>query len=222
MTYPTHRRYGIGVALIGCMILYATGIRNINYYLMLSIALQYSKMGALLPDVDHDWEYVKEKTVPNFIFNKLIHLTGGKHRSRHTHSVDITVIINIIAWVLPKYLFEINVLTNEVDMVLLSTMLVGLGMGLISHIICDALNGVGVYLFCWGKWKVSLLPTKILAIRFKNKSLRWLNKPLHKLDREINSNFHTGGVWESLVEKVAKYTNIVLGILAIIFPYIIK
>ena len=49
----------------------------------------FSVIEALFPDVDHVWKNVKEKTAVNWLVNKFIHITGGTHRSRHTHSWDL-------------------------------------------------------------------------------------------------------------------------------------
>ena len=92
MTYPTHRQYAICFAFLTSMLVYKYSLSEINYYLALPIILMASKYGALFPDLDHIWQNVKEKTVPNWIINKLIHITGGKHRSWQTHSIDILAI----------------------------------------------------------------------------------------------------------------------------------
>ena len=103
MTAPTHRQYSICFALIANMLLYIYGITEINYYLALPIMLMASRSGALFPDVDHNWQNVKDKTVVNWFINKLIHITGGKHRSWQTHSIDIVVIFCFLSYILPNY-----------------------------------------------------------------------------------------------------------------------
>ena len=81
-------------------------LTEINYYLTIPVLLATAKYGALFPDVDHTWQNVKEKTVPNWIINKLIHLTGGKHRSWQTHSIDIVAMFTLLVWLVPNLLYQ--------------------------------------------------------------------------------------------------------------------
>ena len=123
MTFPTHRAFAIGWVLIGNLMLYINGMTEINYYLALVIMLQIGKYGALFPDIDHLWQNVKEKTVSNFIINKLIHLTGGKHRSWQTHSIDIVAVVTFLSFTLPNWLYKTERI-SKVNMEVLSIILI--------------------------------------------------------------------------------------------------
>lgn len=194
MTYPTHKAFAIGWIAIGNLVLYRTGITEINYYLALIIMLQIGKYGALFPDIDHHWQNVKEKTVPNWVINKLIHLTGGKHRSWQTHSIDITVACTIAAFLVPNKLYElgkISIVNKEV----LSIVLIGFCMGWLSHIFSDMLTSAGVRLLCISKKKVALVPKQLMGVRF-----------------------NTGNEWEEFVYRVVKTLNIIIGIIILAYP----
>lgn len=198
MTAPTHRQFSIGFAFIAAMLLYAYGITQINYYLALGILILTSKYGALFPDVDHSWENVKEKTIPNWIINHIIHLTGGKHRSWQTHSIDIVVIVSICSYVIPMVLFTRGMIT-DINREVLSIILLGFSSGWLSHTFSDMLTSAGVRLFCFRKKKVCLVPKKIGNLRF-----------------------NTGHEWEAFCFRAAKTINIILGIVCLLFPLVMS
>lgn len=196
MTWPTHRQYAITFAFVANIILYKTGLTQINYYLALPLLLLVSKYGALFPDVDHSWQNVKEKTVPNWIINKLIHLTGGKHRSWQTHSIDITAIVSVVFFFLPKILFNYGII-SDVNREVLSIILIGFCAGWISHIFSDMLTSAGVRLICFTHIKVALVPNHIFGLKF-----------------------NTGNEWENFCYKATRSINIILGIACLIYPFI--
>ena len=109
MTGPTHRQYSICFACLAAMLFFTMGISHVNYYLALPILLSASRAGALFPDVDHNWQNVSDNTVINKIINTLIHLTGGKHRSWQTHSIDICAWFTIISYIIPNRLYHTEI-----------------------------------------------------------------------------------------------------------------
>lgn len=195
MTYKTHREYSVTFAFLAIMLIYSRNMTQINYYLALIIILMTSKSGALFPDIDHNWENVKEKSVINYIINKLIHLTNGKHRSWQTHSIDICVIYTALSIFLPQYLYLDNKISN-VNKEVLSIILIGFATGWISHLFSDMLTYVGVRPFCWSKIKLKFVPKKLFGLRF-----------------------NTGNSWEEFNYKTMRFMNIILGILSITYPF---
>lgn len=196
MTWPTHREYSVTFAFITTMVLYHINLTEINYYLVLAIILLASKYGALFPDLDHTWKNVKEKTIPNKIINKLIHLTGGKHRSWQTHSIDIVIIFTILSYYIPNKLYEyekISAVNKEVIVILL----LGFSSGWISHIVSDMLTSAGVRLMCLSRFKIALVPKNIGGLKF-----------------------NTGNEWEAYCFKMTKLMNILLGILCLVYPHL--
>lgn len=199
MTGPTHRQYSICFGLITLVILYAYNITNVNYYLAFPIILMASKSGALFPDVDHHWEAVHDKTVVNKIINVIIHITGGKHRSWQTHSIDLCLYFTTASYLVPTVLYNKGIIscTNMEVAVLL---LLGFASGWISHLFSDMLTSAGVRLICFlPKSKISLVPKKIGKLRF-----------------------NTGHEWEAFNFKIIRVINIVLGIYTLIYPFIIN
>lgn len=199
MTYQTHKQYAISFSFLAMMIVYTYGISEINYYLALPIMILVSKYGGLFPDIDHTWQNVKEKTVPNWIINKFIHITGGRHRSWQTHSIDIVVIVTITSIITPNYLYDKHILT-EVNREVLHIILIGFCAGWISHLLADMMTSAGVRLFCWNKKIIiRLVPKQLFGFRF-----------------------NTGHEWEEFVYKTVRLLNIILGITCIIYPLIIE
>lgn len=198
MTGPTHKQYSVCFACLTMMLFYNLDITKINYYLALIIVLMTSKSGALFPDLDHNWNNIGNKTVPNKIINTIIHLTGGKHRSWQTHSIDICAWFTASAYYLPKYLYSkglISVVNREV----LTILALGFASGWISHMFADMLNGVGVRLFCWNKMHVAFVPKQLFGFRF-----------------------NTGHEWEAFNYKVIKMINVLLGVVCLIYPFIME
>ncbi|MBR1455096.1 MAG: metal-dependent hydrolase [Lachnospiraceae bacterium] len=196
MTAPTHKQYSVTFAFITCIIVFLTDITSINYYLMLVIMLMASKYGALFPDIDHSWQNVKEKTVPNWILNKLIHLTGGKHRSWQTHSIDIVVIFTVLSYIIPHKLYD-NKIIDYINLELILIVLIGFCSGWISHIFADMWTSAGVRLFCFSKKKLAFVPKRIGSLEFK-----------------------TGEAWEEFCFKTVKFINVFLGLASVLFPLI--
>lgn len=184
--------------MVGAMILAYSKLSEVNYYLALVIMIEFGKAGGLFPDVDHLWKNVKEKTAVNWCINKIIHITGGKHRSWQTHSIDITLAFFAVSLFLPSELFKRGIV-NNVSKEVLSIIMLGFALGWVSHILADMLNGVGVRLVCWNKKHVAFVPKQAFGIKFK-----------------------TGESWESFVSTATQGLNIATGLIAIAFPIVMK
>lgn len=193
MTGPTHKRYSILFSYIFVILLYEIGISHINFYIVLIMVLLVSKCGALFPDLDHNWENVKEKTVGNRIINIIIHITGGKHRSWQTHSWDICLISLVLSLYFVNELY-VNELLTEINKEILNVIIVGFYIGWVSHLFSDMLTGEGVRLFCWNKKKIAFVPKRLFGFKFS-----------------------TGDKWEEFNYNVIGLCNIVVG--ALIFTY---
>lgn len=196
MTGQTHRQYSICFAYITTIILFRLGISNINYYLGLPIVLLTAKSGALFPDLDHTWANVHDKTMLNKIINVLIHITGGKHRSWQTHSLDICALCAFLSVWLPIKLYDIgkiSIINKEV----LFLVLVGFMSGWVSHMFSDMLTSGGVRIFCWWKFKLKLVPRQLFGLKF-----------------------NTGNEWEKFNYLTMKKINCILGIICITYPII--
>lgn len=198
MTGPTHRQYSIGFAYIALVIIYSFGLTEINYYLALPIMLVVSRAGAAFPDIDHNWQSVADKTTLNRIVNFIIHITGGRHRSWQTHSIDICVYYTVASVLVPKLLLD-NGWIDKINYQVLLILLLGFAAGWISHLFSDMLTSEGVRLICLLKFKIKLVPKKIGKLRF-----------------------NTGNEWEAFNYKVVKILNIFLAIGCLVYPFIIN
>lgn len=198
MTGPTHRQYSIGFAYIALVIIYSFGLTEINYYLALPIMLVVSRAGAAFPDIDHNWQSVADKTTLNRIVNFIIHITGGRHRSWQTHSIDICVYYTVASVLVPKLLLD-NECIDKINYQVLLILLLGFAAGWISHLFSDMLTSEGVRLICFLKFKIKLVPKKIGKLRF-----------------------NTGNEWEAFNYKVVKVLNIFLAIGCLVYPFIIN
>ena len=209
MTGRTHKRISLMLAYFGCLLLCILKppvmesilpingegwtIWNIlNFYIIMAVCAEFCKEGTLFPDLDHAWVNLKEKTVVTKLVNILIHITGGKHRSRQTHSLDICVISTAV------YMFiVIRFLNGTFTYALWLIAGIGFFSGWITHLIADMLTSDGVYILFWQKKRVAFVPKVFLWFRF-----------------------NTGGAWEDFVFKVATGLEWIFCTLACLYPII--
>lgn len=194
MTGPTHRQYSICFGYIVLMLLYKIGVSQINYYLALPIMLMTARAGAVFPDLDHIWKNVGEKTFFTKIVNWIIHITGGKHRSWQTHSLDICAVFTAAAYTMPVVLFNkgmISVINKEVMFILL----LGFASGWVSHMFSDMLTPEGIRIVFWSKYKLAFVPKRLFGI-----------------------SFSTGSSWEAFNYKTMRVINAVLTIVGLLYP----
>lgn len=196
MTFKTHREFAITFIYFATFYIYSNSTVNINYFCLLIIMLSIGAKGALFPDVDHYWQNVKEKTVCNWILNKLIHLTGGKHRSWQTHSLDLCLISGALFMWVDYILYEkeiIDYLNYQVILIILLSFY----SGWVSHLIADMLTTAGVYILILKKKNIKLVPKKLFRLEFK-----------------------TGDVWEEAFYRIDHAFNVLMFFVAIAYPFI--
>lgn len=183
MTGVTHRAFSVTFAIGGAAALTQFGMSDVNPLIAAPVLLMSARYGALMPDVDHHWSSVSEKTLPNRILNGFIHLTGGKHRSWQTHSWDIYLVLLAIMLFFPKEMFaSLGIPTVSVMYMLIYGVMLGWG----SHLFADMLTPAGIRLFCWSKFKLRLVP-------------RW-------------AMFATGSDWESMCFSAMRVINALVGL----------
>ncbi|GHU92671.1 hypothetical protein FACS1894208_00240 [Clostridia bacterium] len=183
MTGPTHRAFSVTFALCGSVALTHFGMSEVNPLVAAPVLLMAARYGALLPDVDHHWDSVSDKTFPNRVINGFINITGGTHRSWQTHSWDIYLLFLAIALFFPREVLDpLGTPTVSVLYMLVYGVLLGWG----SHLFSDMLTPQGVRLVCWRKFKLRLVPK------------------IHM--------FATNSAWEDICFKVMKFVNVFVGI----------
>lgn len=194
MTARTHKEFAISFIYLATFYIYNTALIDINYYILLVIMLCVGAKGALFPDVDHSWNNVKEKTLFNRIINGIIHITGGKHRSWQTHSLDLCIVTFILLMTVNRYLFSIEKL-SELNYSVLEMLILAFYSGWVSHLISDMFTVGGVYLLFLGLKKIRLVPRRIGKLEFK-----------------------TGGDWEIWFYTVNNRLNYLLSFIALLYP----
>lgn len=194
MTGPTHKVFSVEFAFLTAMFFYKNNVTNIYYYAALIIILLLSKLGAQWPDLDQNEKAIPIKSLPAKIVSKLIHLTGGTHRSWQTHSIDICFWCTYASYYIPHKLYE-NKMISQVNMEVI--LIIGLGFctGWVSHLFADMLNGVGVRVVCWSKKMIAFVPKKLFNLRF-----------------------NTGNEWEAFNYNLVNIINKVLGVMCLLYP----
>lgn len=198
MTARTHKEFAISFVYLATFYIYSNSIIEINYYSLLIIMLCVGASGALFPDVDHIWKNVKEKTLFNRILNFLIHLTGGKHRSWQTHSLDLCIASGIALLFINYNQFSSGGI-SELDYQVFKIIIFAFYSGWISHLLSDMLTIQGIYILVLKKKNVKLVPKKIGKLEFK-----------------------TGDRWEAYVYNLVNKINTVMSVIALIYPFLVN
>lgn len=194
MTYVTHKRFAVNFALLGVTALNLFGLSHINAYLALILSIPFAKLGGEFPDYDLDWDQVQEKTLGKWIINKLIYITGGRHRAWQTHSLDIAVLAFVGALVANNMLIKYEVF-DIVDSEIMYTITISFMLGWLSHLFADMLTNRGIQVFCFWKQKIRLVPKKFLGV-----------------------SMSAGGEWENFIYKFVSAVNIIFTIGAVAAP----
>lgn len=198
MTFTTHKRFAISFAYLAVIGVYTLGLSAINYYLSIPLVVLIAKYGALFPDLDHSWANVKEKTTMNRIINALIHLTGGKHRSWQTHSIDIAAGFLAGGLIASNFMIQ-KELISEVNYEILNILIMAFGSGWLSHLFSDMMTSAGVRLFFWAKFKVAFVPKRLWKLKF-----------------------NTGHEWEGFVQATMTYINFLTALVCFGYPLIMN
>lgn len=167
MEGKSHRVGGALAALGGYYLLKQNGylIEGVTPILQLAIIYPFSVVGALMPDQDHHVESAPLQDPISLVFCKFLHLTtdtrkkmlengvsksnrlykmlgllDSKHRSWQTHS-DLT--FTLFCWWLWGVTASNGLLTAQG--VILKLVATGLVLGLMSHLILDALTPSGIW-----------------------------------------------------------------------------
>lgn len=194
MTGRTHAEFSIGFAYLVAILIDQKFNFGLNFYLLVLLLPMIARKGSKFPDYDQNWNSISEKTITSWIVCQLIHITKGKHRSRHTHSWDICLLSLAGLYFLIEHL-SLKFQWSSLNKGVLLLMLLGFYSGWISHLASDMFNGEGVYLSCLTKHKIAFVPKKLFGI-----------------------HFNTGHAWEQFFYTVCKAINKVLLVLVILYP----
>lgn len=113
-----------------------------------------AKAASVIPDYDQKADSMpnKDSLLAKF-FNKLLGILGAHHRSRHTHSIDLSLIFCAgIVFVSAYFTGSTSVTTVLAG---------GIACGILSHIVADMFNGTGVHITFLSKKMVSFVPKRV-------------------------------------------------------------
>lgn len=164
MEGKTHRMGGITFALVGFEVMRSNDllIPDVNPLLQLAILYPLSQWSSTLPDLDHHWESTPNKTPVTKILHTLLHLTRPKHRAWQTHSILVTGGILALMFSLVFYGHYLAPSLNDKDWTILQLMVMGIILGVTSHLFLDSINPSGIHLI--PNLKFHLVPkTKFFA-----------------------------------------------------------
>lgn len=226
MTGKTHSSGGSLAALVGVIILreQAVVIGGVGFFVQFLLIYPFAMYGGILPDIDHHLNASPLKDPVNVVLNKTLHIVNKPynkymelvdkpnkksfkykflnsfrcvHRSWQTHSE--IVLLGIILLIM--FLLNNNFGTSGV---ILTIVLVGLGLGVVSHIVLDMMTTAGV----------PFLTGKVL-----NKAgLRVLPEKIRLVPN--TSFFATGTKYEEVVRKIIRVVSFIL-IIYIIWQYVL-
>lgn len=188
MLYKTHKAAGVLTCLVAYDILSRRGMLapNIEPLVQLAVIYPACSWASTAPDLDHALTNVKEQTPINILINKLLHIGRCSHRSVQTHSVLFTGSFCLLLYGMVYLMGYMGLDDNSRG--LLQLMVMGVSLGVLSHLVMDSLSTDGIWLV--PKVKFRLVPKR--------------------------RAFGTGGKWESFV-CVLLYIAIVYMVVHLVF-----
>lgn len=173
MIGKTHRAGGTLFAVVGFEVMRQNNllIPDVNPYLQLAIMYPVSQWASTLPDLDHHWGSVGNKSPVNWVVHKLLHLTQPKHRSWQTHSILVSGGLLFLLYTLVTLGNQMWGGASALDWIIMRMLMVGFLLGYLSHLSLDLINPSGIHLYP-GK-KIRLVPRTMF--------------------------FATGGTWETKI-----------------------
>lgn len=173
MLYKTHKAAGVLACLLSYDIMKNGGLLAPDIAPIVQLAIIYPacSWASTAPDLDHALCNVKEQTPINILINKLLHIKKCTHRSVQTHSVLYTGGFCLLLIFLVQMLSLKPELINSSSVALVRLMVLGIAIGVASHLIMDSLSTAGIWLV--PKVKFRLVPD--------------------------STAFKTGGIWETLI-----------------------
>ena len=239
MTGKTHRVGGMLGSLVGFSILQNKGmlIQDVSEPLQLVMIYASSMYGSVLSDMDHEWESCPSHDVFSWFIYKALHLTtpirrfltkdgktyrirkniyrkfkgvleicDSKHRSWQTHSDLAIILLVFLAYWL------INRSVHSADGLIIRILCEGIVLGMLSHLVLDALTPSGI-------WSFILTPIKLLLKTIFGKKKKGgeknIKKSLVRLHLVPNKSFFATNSeeespWEYTIRNIMWFTCFIL------------
>lgn len=208
----THQLGGVSAGLAGCILLTVgdTSIaKEMSPILAYPIIYIFSMIGSKLPDQDHNDNaipfrdplgksiyYLLHATSklrkyhrPGTTQHKLLGIADSRHRSWQTHS-DLTLFG--LLWLIWYLCFSGMESVGVVNSSLIQVVIGGIALGVLSHLILDAITPKGIWLIA-GLMVNTVFGRHILPMKFRLIPKR--------------SFFATGGPWEDIVNRFLTLFN---------------
>lgn len=173
MLGKTHHAGGTFAALLAFEVMRNKGwmIPECNEFVQLLIMYPFASFGSIFPDLDHGPDTIPSKDPVAMGINKILRLTGSKHRSWQTHSILVTGGFCLLLFALVFLGNTYIGLDNSIDWACLRLATIGFICGVVSHLVLDAFTTAGIHI--WPGLKLRFVPK--------------------------TSAFATGGTWEKIV-----------------------
>lgn len=205
----THRLGGVLSAMLGYTFMEANNmlLPDVNPILQLAVIYPFAMYGSVVSDLDHNWNSSPSKDPVSKGINSILHLSSNvskvsgkkfsllnifdaKHRSWQTHSdVFLLFFIGVVIFLWG------DASGSDANSVILKLIMLGLSLGVASHLLLDSLTPEGIWF---------LIPS---IIKKEKVTFRLVPK---------GEFFITGGPWERLVRVIMW---IAISILAIYILY---
>lgn len=149
MMGKTHRIGGTVAMLLSYsyMVKHNMTVESINPVVQLLVMYPCCMWGAVAPDLDQSDEAIPIKAPVSILIHKILYLGKVRHRSWQTHSLLVTggfiaLLFGLLALVNNYGLFGLD----PTALILLKLMLMGLTVGVASHLILDMMTYEGIHL----------------------------------------------------------------------------
>lgn len=200
MLGKTHKAGGALAMLVAFHYMYNNGMLTDTIHPLIQLLVMYpaSSWGSTAPDLDLGENAIPDKTPVSYLVHKVLHLMPLKHRSWQTHSLlaagSFIALLFVGVWYISTYgIFNLN----AVSLTILQLLLMGLTVGLASHLVLDMFTRRGI----------PLLPP--IKSKGKEKTI-WL-----RLVPNIEF-FGTGTIYERIVQVLL---YVAIGVYAVYMLY---
>lgn len=183
MLGKTHHAGGTVAALIAFEVMRAKGwlIPDCNEFVQLLMMYPFASFGSIFSDLDHGPDSIPSKDPVAIGINKILRMTGAKHRSWQTHSLLFTG--GFCALLFSVVFFGSSLIeASSIDWICLRLATIGFICGLASHLVLDAFTTAGIHI--WPGFKLRFVPK--------------------------TSAFATGGLWETIIFRILLVIMIIL------------
>lgn len=173
MLGKTHHAGGTVAALVAFEVMRSKGwlIPDCNEFVQLLIMYPFASFGSIFSDLDHGADSIPSKDPVAIGINKVLRMTGAKHRSWQTHSLLVTGGFCLFLFALVFLGNNLIGVSGAIDWACLRLATIGFICGVLSHLILDAFTTAGIHI--WPGFKLRFVPK--------------------------THAFATGGLWEKIV-----------------------